>query len=197
MNDRTRRWIRNGVDYSAPLAFLVSYFLGGRDFMVATGVSIAVGVLAIAVGLVVERRVAWLPLFIAVMGILFGGLTLVFKQDWILKNRPTFVNLFLSVLILGGVLLGKNPVKAVLGSAVPLTDAAWRTLGWRYGWFCAAIGVANFIVWRTQPEATWVAWDTIGIRVLGVVFALSQTPLFMRGLEEPDKADPPPAAPGA
>jgi intracellular septation protein A len=51
-----RRWLRYAIDYSSPVAFLGSYFLGGRDFMFATGVSIAVGVVAIALGLIVERR---------------------------------------------------------------------------------------------------------------------------------------------
>ena len=73
MTGSARRWLRYAIDYSAPVAFLGSYFLGGRDFMFATGVSIAVGVVAIALGLLVERRVAWLPLFVAVMGVVFGG----------------------------------------------------------------------------------------------------------------------------
>ncbi len=194
MNDQQRRWLRHAVDFSAPLSFMGVYFLGGRDFMVATGASIVVGVIAIGVGLLVERRIAWLPLFIAAMGIIFGGLTLLFKEDWILKNRPTFVNLFLSALLLGGVLMKRNPIKAVLGSALTLPDEAWRKLGWRYGFFCLFIGVTNFIVWRTQTEATWVTWDTIGIRVLSAAFGLAQMPLLMRYMKD-EEAEPPKAPP--
>ncbi len=194
MNDQGRRWLRHTVDFSAPLVFLGVYFLGGRDFMVATGASIIAGIIALAVGLVVERRIAWLPLFIAAMGIIFGGLTLFFKQDWILKNRPTFVNLFLSALMLGGVMLGRNPIKAVLGSTLTLPDEAWRKLGWRYGFLCLFIGVANFIIWKTQTEATWVTWDTIGIRVLSAAFGLAQMPLLMHYMKD-DEAAPPAKAP--
>ena len=64
MNQQVRKWLRYAVDFSAPLAFAGSYFLGGRDLMLATGVSIVVGIIALVVGLVVERRVALLPLFV-------------------------------------------------------------------------------------------------------------------------------------
>lgn len=192
MNEQARKWLRYAVDFSAPLAFAGSYFFGGRDFMFATGVSIVVGLVALLVGLVVERRVAWLPLFVAAMGIIFGGLTLFFKQDWILKNRPTFVNLFLSALLLGGLALKRNPIKAVLGSALSLPDEAWRKLGFRYGFFCMFIGVANFVIWRTQTEAFWVTWDTIGIRVLSAAFGMAQMPLLMRYMKA-DEVPPPPA----
>jgi len=194
MNQRTRDWIRYFVDFSAPVSFLLAYFLGGRDFMKATGVSIVVGLIALVIGLIVERRIAWLPLLVAVMGIVFGGLTLYFKQDWILKNRPTFVNLFLAAVLLGGVALKRNPIKAVLGWAIALPDPAWRTLGLRYGLFSLGIAVANFAVWKTQSEATWVTWDTIGIRVLSVLFALAQVPFLMRYMKA-DEIPPPPEVP--
>lgn len=194
MNTETRRkWVRYGVDFSAPLSFALVYFLGGKDFMLATGVSIVVGIVALVIGLVVERRIAWLPLFVAAMGIIFGGLTLFFKADWILKNRPTFVNLFLSALLLGGLALKRNPIKAVLGSALTLPDEAWRKLGFRYGLFCAFIGIANFVIWKTQTEEFWVTWDTIGIRVLSAGFGLLQMPLLMRYMKT-DEVPPPPSA---
>ena len=191
MTERGRKWVRYFVDFSAPLSFAGVYFLGGRDFMVATGASIVVGLVALAIGLAVERRIAWLPLFVAAMGIIFGGLTLYFNQDWILKNRPTFVNLFLSVLLLGGHVLKRNPVKAVLGSALTLPDEAWRKLGLRYGFFCAFIGIANFIIWKTQTEATWVTWDTIGIRALSAVFGFAQMPLLMHYMKAEEVPPPP------
>ena len=191
MTGSARRWLRYAIDYSSPVAFLGSYFLGGRDFMFATGVSIAVGVVAIALGLIVERRIAWLPLFVSVMGVVFGGLTLFFKQDWILKNRPTFVNLFLGVLLLVGLAMKRNPIKAVLGQTLPLPDEAWRKLGFRYGFFCLALGVANFIIWRTQSEATWVTWDTVVIRVLSALFGLAQMPLLLRHMSAEEVPPPP------
>jgi intracellular septation protein len=193
MTDRGRKWLRYFVDFSSPLSFLLVYFLGGKDLMHATAVSVGVGVVALALGLLVERRLAWLPLFVAVTGIIFGGLTLIFDAAWILKSRPTFVNMAICALLFGGVLMNKNPLGAVLGWVVKLPDEAWRTLNIRYGLFSAFIATTNTIVWLTQSEATWVTWDTIGIRVLAALMGISQMPLLMRYMKV-DEAPPPPPA---
>lgn len=191
MSQRKPGWLRYAIDFSAPLTLLLTYFLGGKDFMLATGASIAVALLALIVSLVVERRLAWIPLIIMVVGIVFGGLTLIFKADWILKSRPTIMNYALAGIFFGGVLLKKNPIKAVLGWAIEIPTHAWRTLEIRYAWWSLFLGTANLGVWLTQSEATWVTWDTIGIRVLSAVFGLAQMPLIMKYMNAEDVPPPP------
>lgn len=197
MNEQNRRgWLRYAIDFSAPLSLLLTYFLGGRDFMLATGVSVVVAAIALAVGFIVERRLAWMPLIVGGMGVIFGGLTLIFQADWILKLRPTFVNFALAGVFFGGLILKKNPIKAVLGWALNLPVEAWRKLELRYAFFSLFIGTVNFIVWMTQTEATWVTWDTIGIRVLSAGFGLAQMPLLMKYLNTTE-VPPPPSTDGA
>ena len=82
----------------------------------------------------------------------------------------------------------------MLGGTLSLPDEAWRKLGLRYGFFCAFIGITNFIIWRGFSEEVWVTWDTIGIRVLSAGFGIAQMPLLMRYMKE-DEVPPPPAAP--
>ena len=191
MSDRKPGWLRYAIDFSAPLALLLTYFLGGKDFMLATGVSIAVALVALVVSLVVERRLAWIPLLIMVLGIVFGGLTLLFKADWILKVRPTIMNYAFAAIFFGGVLLKKNPIKAVLGWAIDVPVEAWRTIEIRYAWWSVFLGTANLAVWLTQSEGTWVTWDTIGIRVLSAAFGIAQMPLLMKHMKVEDIPPPP------
>jgi intracellular septation protein len=186
-----RRWLRYVIDFSAPLALLLAYFLGGRDFMLATGVSIGVGAVALLVSLIVERRMAWIPLLVMVLGIVFGGLTLIFQADWILKSRPTVVNYAFAAIFFGGLVLKKNPIKAVLGWAIKLPTEAWRKLEFRYAWWSVVLGTLNLGVWLTQSEATWVTWDTIGIRVLSALFGMSQVPLLMKYMSAEEIPPPP------
>lgn len=194
MTEQRAKWVRYFVDFSAPLSFLLTYFLGGKDLMHATAVSVGVGVVALALGFLLERRLAWLPLIVAVAGIVFGGLTLLFDAAWILKSRPTVLNTMICAVLLGGVAMGKNPLGAVMGYVVKLPDQAWRTLAVRYGLFSAFLAVTNAVVWLTQSEATWVTWDTVGIRVLSVIMGISQMPLLMRHMKS-EETPPPPEAP--
>lgn len=197
MNEQNRRgWVRYVIDFSSPLSLLVTYFFFGRDFMLATGVSVVVAIVALAFGFIVERRLAWLPLIVGVLGIIFGGLTLIFQADWILKLRPTFVNYAFAIIFFGGLWLKKNPIKAVLGWALNLPVEAWRTLELRYAFFSIFLGTVNLVVWATQTEATWVTWDTIGIRVLSAAFGIAQMPLLMKYMKDPE-VPPPPSKDGA
>jgi len=197
VNEQNRRgWTRYVIDFSSPLSLLVTYFFFGRDFMLATGVSVVVAIVALAFGFIVERRLAWLPLIVGVLGIVFGGLTLIFQADWILKLRPTFVNYAFAIIFFGGLVLKKNPIKAVLGWALNLPVEAWRKLELRYALFSLFIGTVNLGVWLTQTEATWVTWDTIGIRVLSAGFGIAQMPLLMKYMNNPE-IPPPPSTDGA
>lgn len=197
MNEQNRRgWVRYVIDFSSPLSLLVTYFFFGRDFMLATGVSVVVAIVALAFGFIAERRLAWLPLIVGVLGIIFGGLTLIFQADWILKLRPTFVNYAFAIIFFGGLILKKNPIKAVLGWALNLPVEAWRKLELRYAIFSLVVGTVNLAVWLTQTEATWVTWDTIGIRALSAGFGLMQMPLLMKYMNNPE-VPPPPSKDGA
>lgn len=193
MNANARKWLRYVVDYSAIVVFAVVYFLSGKDFMKATAAIVIASVLAILVGLIVERRIAWLPLFSGGMAALFGGLTLVFHDTRILKIKPTVVYLVLAALLFGGVLLKRNPLKLLLGEALTLPDEVWRKLTVRFGFLYVVLAMVNIVVWRTQTEETWVLFKTFGLEVMTVLFTLTQVPLLMKYMEADELPPPPPS----
>ncbi|MDB5424896.1 MAG: intracellular septation protein [Phenylobacterium sp.] len=192
MNQNARKWLRYAVDYASVVVFAAVYFLSGRDFMKATAAIVVTSVIALLVGLVVERRIAWLPLFVGGMAALFGGLTLVFHDTRILKIKPTVINLILAAVLFGGLLLKRNPLKMLLGEAIVLPDDVWRKLTVRFGSLYVFLAIANIVIWRTQSEATWVLFKTFGLEVMTVLFALSQVPLLMKYLEPGELPPPPP-----
>jgi len=191
MSANARKWIRYTVDYSAVVVFAAVYYLTGKDFMKATAAIVVTSVLAILIGFIVERRIAWLPLFVGGMAALFGGLTLVFHDKRILMVKPTVINLLLAAVLFGGLALKRNPLKLLLGEALTLPDDIWRKLTVRFGWLYVFLAVANLVIWRTQSEATWVLFKSFGLEVMTVLFALTQVPLLMKYME-PDELPPPP-----
>jgi intracellular septation protein len=186
---KTAAWVRTAVDYGAPIAFAAAFF-ATKNFQTATWVLVAASALALALGYLVERRVALLPLFSGVMALIFGTLGLVFHSDVFVKVKVTVVNAALAVFMIGGVLTGRAPLKALIGEAVHLPDAAWRTLTLRYGGYFAFAAVANEIVRLTQSTDMWVKFR-IGLLPLAILFSLSQVPFMMKHMAKGDEAKAP------
>lgn len=191
MSPNARKWLRYAVDYAAVVVFALVYFLGGRDFMKATVAIVITSVIALLIGLVVERRIAWLPLFVGAMAALFGGLTLIFHDTRILKIKPTVINLILAGVLFGGLALKRNPLKMLLGEALTLPDAVWRKLTVRFGLLYVVLAIVNIVIWRTQSEATWVLFKTFGLEVMTLVFSLTQLPLLLKHMDASDLPPPP------
>ena len=191
MSPNARKWLRYAVDYAAVVVFALVYFLGGRDFMKATVAIVITSVIALLIGLLVERRIAWLPLFVGAMAALFGGLTLIFHDTRILKIKPTVINLILAGVLFGGLALKRNPLKMLLGEALTLPDEVWRKLTVRFGLLYVVLAIVNIVIWRTQSEATWVMFKTFGLEVMTLVFSLTQLPLLLKHMEASDLPPPP------
>ncbi len=179
LSDKTRSLIRSGVDYAGPLAFLLGYLIT-RNLLTATWALVGASGLALIIGYVAERRIAPMPLFAGLAALIFGTLTLVFHDTRFVKIKPTVINAVLAGVMLGGVWLKKNPLKALLGDALKLPDPAWRTLTLRYGVFFLFTAVLNEAVWRTQPDGIWIWFRMPGLQILALVFSLSQVPLMLK-----------------
>lgn len=182
-------WVRTAIDYGAPLAFFVTWLLT-KNFQTSTWVLVGASALALLLGFVIERRVALLPLFSGVMALIFGTLGLVFHSDVFVKIKVTVVNASLAAFMIGGALTGRAPLKALMGEAVHLPDAAWRTLTLRYGGYFAFAAVANELVRLTQSTDMWVKFR-IGLLPLALLFSLSQVPFMMKHIAKGDEAKTP------
>ena len=182
-------WVRTAIDYGAPVAFAIAYFTT-KNFQTATWVLVAASAVALILGYVVERRVALLPLFSGVMALIFGTLGLVFHNDVFVKIKVTVVNASLAAFMIGGVLMGRAPLKALMGEAVHLPDAAWRVLTLRYGGYFAFAAIANEIVRMSFDTDMWVKFR-IGLLPLALLFSLSQVPFMMKHIAKGDEAKTP------
>ena len=188
-----QNYVKMVIDFGAPIAFGATYFVAAKFFkfadhnmplLIATGVLVAASALALLAGLVFEKRIAWMPLIIGLFAMLFGGLTLYFHDTRFIKMKLTFLNLAFGIALLGGLLLKKQPLKALLGEALPLKEAAWPRLTVYYGIFFLCVGVANEIIWRTQAEGVWVTFKS-GLFLVTLAFSLALTPFLMKNMNLP------------
>ncbi len=172
INPKTHPYIRALVDYGGLAAFVAAYFLrlrfesggalgfslaigghGARDLTGATWWLVGGSALSLLLGLIAERRIAPMPLIAGGFALVFGGLTLAFHDPRFLKVKPTATNLVFATALFGGQMLGRNPLKWMLGEAIALPDEAWRILTVRYALFFLSMAGLNEIIWRTQPDA--------------------------------------------
>ena len=169
---------RLGLDLGPLLIFFIAFQLAG--IFAATAAFMIAVLLALAVGYAIERRVSPMPLFTAVLVLIFGGLTLYLKNDTFIKMKPTVLYAGFGLTLLGGLLFGRLFVKYVFAAAFELTEEGWRKLTFRWGWFFLALAILNEIVWRSMPTATWVKFTVFGIIPLIMLFALAQMPLVLK-----------------
>ena len=170
--------VRLALDLGPLLVFFAAYeyfgiFKATACFMVAV-------LAALAFGYVRERRLSPMPLFTAVLVVVFGGLTLYLRNDIFINMKPTVLYTLFGALLLGGLAFNQLLIKHVFAQAFDLSDTGWRTLTWRWGTFFLALAVLNEFVWRHYSTSTWVYFKVWAVIPLIFLFALAQTPLILK-----------------
>ena len=183
MNPQLRRM---ALDLGPLLIFFAAFKWGG--FFVATAAFMVAIIVALAIGYTIEKKLSPMPLFTAVMVLIFGGLTLYLENKTFLKVKVTIIYSFFGITLLGGLLFNRLFIKYVFAQAFDLTESGWRQLTWRWGIFFLALAVVNEAVWRNTSEDNWVSFKVWVIVPLIFVFALSQTGLVMKHSATPDDA---------
>jgi intracellular septation protein len=190
MSPKAKIWIRGCVDYGGGVAFVLANLITGNAFVVS-GVVVGVSLIALAVGFGVERRLAPIPLATAIIGVVFGGLTLIFHAAWILQVKLTILETAFGLFLLTGLIRGTNPLKTLMGEAFHLPDPVVRTLTLRYALMFFAIAIANEVVRHTQSFRVWGLFKLPGVPIIIFLFAMSQAPLMMKHMPD-DEAETPP-----
>jgi intracellular septation protein len=164
---------------AAPAVAFLAVLLITHDFRTATWVLVGLSAVALAVSLVVERRIAPIPAFSGGAALVFGGLSLALHRNDLLQMKMTIVDGALGAALFVGLALKRNPLKLLLGAAISLPDDAWRVLTIRYGLFFWASAIANEIVRRTQTPEIWATFRIVAI-VAAVLFGAAQFPLLRK-----------------
>jgi intracellular septation protein len=170
--------MRLGLDLGPLLIFFLAFQWGG--IFVATGVFMLAILVALGIGYGIERRFSPMPVFTAILVLIFGGLTLYLKDATFIKMKVTVLYAFFGLTLLGGLAFGRLFVKYVFSAAFELREEGWRKLTWRWGFFFLALAALNEIVWRSLPTADWVKFKVFGIIPLIMLFALAQMPLVLK-----------------
>ncbi|MAE69944.1 MAG: septation protein A [Gemmatimonadetes bacterium] len=160
---------------------LIFFFANARWGIVAATAAFMIAItIALAVSYWKTRKVSTMQLVTAVVVLVFGGMTVAFRDETFIKLKPTIVNALFGVILLGGVLRGRALLQPILGSVMKMSDEGWRLLSIRWGFFFLTMAAVNEAVWRNVSTDAWVTFKVFGFLPLTLLFTMSQIPLISK-----------------
>lgn len=175
-----RRWVKPITEYVPLCVFFVVYLISG--LFAATAALIVATIIVFVLAFVIEKKLATIPLFIAAVVIVFGGLTLWLQDETFIKMKPTIVQLCLGGILLVGLYTNNIFLEKLLGSSLKLDQEGWHLFTRRFSFFFFAMAALNEIVWRTQSTDFWVSFKVFGILGFTILFLVTQVYSLKRHL---------------
>lgn len=181
------------VELGPVLVFMLAYNLGQKAapaeaIFIATGAFMAASLAALLYAWRVQKRLPPMLIVTAAVVLIFGALTLILHDKTFVFLKPTIINGLLSCGVFGGLVLRKNPVKLLLGTALSLPERIWTMLAVRFGLFYAFLAGLNIVIWQSFSEAFWVNFRLAGIIPITLVFLLANFPLISKHMHQsPDQ----------
>jgi intracellular septation protein len=167
---------------------VILFFIGYKlaDVYVATGVAIAATFGQIAWLKLRSQRIEamqWVGLGLIVV---FGGMTLAFRDETFIKWKPTLLYLlFAAAFMWTERLTGKHPLKAMMGGQLDLPDPIWKRLTIAWVVFFVLMAGLNLLVASLFSMDTWVNFKLFGSLGLTFAFVLAQGIWISRFAKEP------------
>ena len=174
-------------DFFPVILFFVAYKVA--DIYWATGVAIAATFAQIGYVLLRGRKVTgmqWASL--AIIGV-FGGATLLLRDETFIKWKPTVLYWLAGAVFLVALAFRQNLVKAVMSDGIELPEAIWTRLCIAWGAFFLFKGTLNLWVAYAFTTDVWVNFKLFGGMGLMFAFVIAQAIWISRYLpDEPAKA---------
>ena len=118
----------------------------------------------------------------------FGGATLILKDELFIKWKPTVLYWFFSLaLFISPLFFKKNLIKLIMGAQIKLPDQIWNNLNISWMLFFFAMGIINLYVAFNFSTDLWVNFKLFGSTALMLIFCFIQVLFISKYLKEPIK----------
>jgi intracellular septation protein len=166
----------------APIVVFVAVFFLGDIYYATAALMIAVSV-QMAAYLLLKRPISRELKLTFWVSMLFGALTLIFRNELFIQWKPTIINWALCGSLITSHFIGqRNLIEHVLGKQLTLIEEVWVKLnfGWAFGFFLA--GALNLVVAYNFSMEIWVSYKLIGGFALTLTYvAITMTYLARKG----------------
>ncbi len=191
---------RMGVDYGPLiLFFVVNSFAPGPQIMrilAATATFMVAMFVAMGISWWKTRHISPMLWIAGVLVLVFGSLTLYFRDETFIQIKPTIVYTMFAVILGYGLATRKPLLQMLLESAYPgLSEKGWRLLTINWTGFFVAMALLNEVTRRMLEWDNWVTFKTWGVIPMTLVFAMLNIPMLLKHglqLEKPEDTPIPP-----
>jgi intracellular septation protein len=166
---------------------VILFFVAFKVFDIYVATAVAIGATFAQIGWVWFKgrkvdNMLWVTLVVITV---FGGATLLLKDDTFIKWKPTVLYwLFGSVLAVSFIGFRKNLVRSMMEKQMSLPDEIWsRLLGSWIGFF-AVMGVLNLYVAYNFSLDAWVNFKMFGGIGLMLAFVLLQAVMLSKHVQD-------------
>ncbi|MBL4584000.1 MAG: septation protein A [Pseudomonadales bacterium] len=175
-------------DFIPLIVFFSAYKM--YDIYVATAVLIAATVIQYGSTLLITKKLEKGQWVTVIAVLLFGGVTLVLRDETFLKWKAPIVNWLFAAVFLGSQFIGeKSLVERVMGGAIDLPKQIWRRLNLSWVAFFLVTGSANYYVAFNYHEY-WVDFKVFGSLGITFVFMILQTVYLFRHIKPEEENEP-------
>ena len=176
------------LDFFPILLFFVTFKLFDdqqQGLLAATAVIIVATGVQVAITWAIKRRVEKMHLITLALVVVFGGATLLLKDEMFIKWKPSVVNWLFGAAFLGSHFFGeRNLVERIMGSKLRLPAPVWVRLNFAWVLFFLSMGLLNlYVVYRFDTD-TWVNFKLFGLMGLTLLFVLGQAFYLARHVAE-------------
>jgi len=167
------------TDFGPLLIFFLIYFNNDNNLKLAIPPFVIATLISLAIIYFIEKKIPIMPLVSGVLITLFGGLTLYFDNKIFFYMKPTIINLLFAGVLFFSKYFTQEPIlKKLFQKSLNLKQEGWAKLNHRWFYFFIFVAILNEIVWRTQPEVTWVNFKVWGLLPITFLFTASTVPLI-------------------
>jgi len=181
-------------DFFPLLLFFAAYKFG--DIFIATGVAIAASVVQLGWLKLAGKKIEVSHIITFAVIFLFGGLTLLFRDESFIKWKPTIVNwLFAAIMFFTHFGNRKTAIEYLMGSQISLPVRIWRGMNLSWIVFFIVVGCLNvYVAFYYAPQLSaevrtdiWVKFKVFGLMGLTLVFLIVQMFFVAKHIEEVPK----------
>jgi len=162
------------------IVFFAVYYKSDKDLYISIAAVIIATLISLVALYVKERKISTMMLVSTVILVIFGGLSLFFKNEIFFKMKPTIINTLFAIALIISTYFNKPILKMMLNSSIKLKDEGWAMLNKMWTGYFIFLAVLNEIVWRNYPTDVWVNFKVFGIMGVTIAFTIVQIPLLKK-----------------